>query len=324
MKDQILLPETGYYKANLHCHTTCSDGALTPEETKRVYQEHGYSIIAFTDHYKYYWHHELDDENFLALASYEIALTEQATAEKDWDHCKTYHLNLYDTDPTQNREQKEASPSPWPKIAYDDMDGLNRYIREMNELGFLVCYNHPYWSLQTSKDYDDLQGLFAMEIYNFSSEIDGMNGFSPQSYDDMLRAGQKLFAVATDDNHNAYPIDDPLNDACGGFIQIAAEKLEYQSVISALKKGSFYWSMGPELQGVSIKDNTLVVNTSPVRRIFVLQPGYRNCKVVTGPGETLTHGEFPLTGDEGWIRIMIQDASGLYAGTSAYFLEDLK
>ena len=53
MKDQVLLPETGYYKANLHCHTTIFDGKLTPEETKRVYQEQGYSIIAFTDHHKY-------------------------------------------------------------------------------------------------------------------------------------------------------------------------------------------------------------------------------------------------------------------------------
>ena len=34
MKDQILLPESGYYKANLHCHTTISDGEFTPEEIK--------------------------------------------------------------------------------------------------------------------------------------------------------------------------------------------------------------------------------------------------------------------------------------------------
>ena len=26
MKDQILLPGAGLYKANLHCHTTASDG----------------------------------------------------------------------------------------------------------------------------------------------------------------------------------------------------------------------------------------------------------------------------------------------------------
>ena len=32
---KFLLPESGnYYKANLHCHSTYSDGRLTPEELK--------------------------------------------------------------------------------------------------------------------------------------------------------------------------------------------------------------------------------------------------------------------------------------------------
>lgn len=31
----FLLPETGhFYKANLHCHSTVSDGSRTPEEIK--------------------------------------------------------------------------------------------------------------------------------------------------------------------------------------------------------------------------------------------------------------------------------------------------
>ena len=34
MKDQILLPEGTYYKANLHGHTTLSDGHLTPQQVK--------------------------------------------------------------------------------------------------------------------------------------------------------------------------------------------------------------------------------------------------------------------------------------------------
>ena len=32
---KYLLPESGnFYKANLHCHTKVSDGAMTPEEVK--------------------------------------------------------------------------------------------------------------------------------------------------------------------------------------------------------------------------------------------------------------------------------------------------
>ena len=35
---KYLLPESGnFYKANLHCHTTVSDGSMTPEEVKAHY-----------------------------------------------------------------------------------------------------------------------------------------------------------------------------------------------------------------------------------------------------------------------------------------------
>ena len=35
---KYLLPNTGkFYKANLHCHTTVSDGKSTPEEVKECY-----------------------------------------------------------------------------------------------------------------------------------------------------------------------------------------------------------------------------------------------------------------------------------------------
>ena len=54
MEKRYVLPKEGsFYKANLHCHTVLSDGSLTAEEVKKAYMEHGYSIIAFTDHRKY-------------------------------------------------------------------------------------------------------------------------------------------------------------------------------------------------------------------------------------------------------------------------------
>lgn len=48
---KYLLPEGGsFYKANLHCHSTLSDGALSPAELKEAYKAKGYSVIAYTDH----------------------------------------------------------------------------------------------------------------------------------------------------------------------------------------------------------------------------------------------------------------------------------
>lgn len=321
LEDKVLLPETGYFKANLHCHTVISDGELTPQEIKEAYKAQGYSIVAFTDHERYRWHKELDDESFLALAAYETECCDFETGPGCWPDQRTYHLNLFDTDPTQNPGEKAKSLRPLRR--YGDIPALNEYIADMNRLGFLVCYNHPYWSLQDYTDYAGLRGLFAMEIYNHGCEHDGLYGFNPQSYDEVLRTGQRLFAVATDDNHDCFPIGSPENDSFGGFVRIAAEKLSYQSVIEALKAGKFYWSMGPELQGVSIKNNTLSIDTSPVGKIYVIQEG-RNCyKLLAEPGETLTHAEFPLSGEEGWFRVEVRDDHGLYAGTNAYFMDQL-
>ncbi|MBQ7354842.1 MAG: PHP domain-containing protein, partial [Clostridia bacterium] len=70
---KYLLPESGnFYKANLHCHSTVSDGALAPEELKALYAQNGYSIIAYTDHDVMIPHHDLSDEHFLALVGYEM------------------------------------------------------------------------------------------------------------------------------------------------------------------------------------------------------------------------------------------------------------
>ena len=319
MKDRILLPEGTYHKANLHCHTTLSDGAFTPQQVKEAYMEQGYSIVAFTDHRLYQHHRELDGPGFLALAGLEVDVAE--ASGKGWPWRKCYHLNLVDADPAAHAPQKAASPLP--DCAYEDLEGLNRYIGEMGRLGFLVTYNHPYWSLQDWRDYSGLRGLFAMEIYNHGCEHDGLYGFAPQAYDEMLRAGQRLFALATDDNHDRLPLGHPLNDSFGGFVMVAAHSLSYPAVIEALRAGRFYWSQGPQLRGVSIQGGELVVKTSPVEKIFVTVAGRDSYKAVAAPGESLTQARFPLSGEEGWFRVQVRDGRGLFAGSNACFLDGL-
>ena len=76
-----LLPESGnFYKANLHCHTTLSDGGSTPEQVKETYKAMGYSIVAYTDHDILIPHDDLNDENFLALHGFEMEINEPKKA----------------------------------------------------------------------------------------------------------------------------------------------------------------------------------------------------------------------------------------------------
>ena len=98
---RFLLPKEGkFYKANLHMHTTVSDGKMTLEETKKAFMEKGYSIVAFTDHEIMVPHNDLTDDNFLAITSTEISVNNRRDCP--YPFIKTYHLNFYSSDSTRN------------------------------------------------------------------------------------------------------------------------------------------------------------------------------------------------------------------------------
>ena len=98
---KFLLSEGGnFYKANLHCHTTLSDGKKTPEEVKKIYQDRGYSIVAYTDHDILIPHPELCDESFLALNGFEIECNEPYDKTPyDFNAVKTCHFCCVALDP---------------------------------------------------------------------------------------------------------------------------------------------------------------------------------------------------------------------------------
>ena len=78
-----LLPEQGtFYKANLHCHTTLSDGSLTPLEVRELYRKNGYSVVAFTDHEVLVPHPELRTPDFLPLNGVEVSIIEKDRRDK--------------------------------------------------------------------------------------------------------------------------------------------------------------------------------------------------------------------------------------------------
>ena len=67
----LLRKDGPFRKANLHSHTTKTDGRMTAVEVKGWYKDHGYEIVAFTDHSLYSAYPELKDEQFLPVAGVE-------------------------------------------------------------------------------------------------------------------------------------------------------------------------------------------------------------------------------------------------------------
>lgn len=346
MKRYLLRQCKNRYKANLHCHTVLSDGHLSPEEIKQAYQERGYQIVAFTDHRTYAWHRELNDNSFLALAALEVDINDIFSVPGDFSRVKTWHFNLYDKEPwtrpfAGDRTGEAGWTDPWyegllPAMDYHNTEELNRYIEQMNRNGFLVCYNHPYWSLQDCVDYTSLVGIWGMEIYNYGCEHDGLYGYHPQAYDEMLRSGILCKCVAADDNHNSYPFGHPLCDSFGGYLMIHADELEYSCIIRALTEGnycsvmghpagsSFGSSAGPDILEAYIEDHRLYITASPVKKIYVMTRG-RNCyKAVAEEGTMLTHAVFTLDEKDEYIRISVMDVRGLRADSNVCCVKEEK
>ena len=337
---KYLLPNSGkYYKANLHTHTTVSDGQLTPEEVKTLYKSRGYSILAYTDHEVIALHNDLADEEFLPITSYEISTNEDGF--NDFGYVRTYHINLYAKDPNNSVSPVWTAKKIWPghalayaskeQLAVDWMrhysvDKINELIKLANENGFLVCYNHPVWSLQDRRDYGDLKGLWGVEVYNTGCVHEGFPD-TEQPLDDLLRMNENVFPIAADDMHHP-------KDSCGGWTMVKAEKLEYKAVMDALEKGDFYSSTGPAIQDLYVEDGIVHLSCSPVKAVF-LTTDRRWTKKATSADGSLTKAELDINGwmecnavenkrSRPYIRLVLIDEQGNKAYTRAYYEEELK
>ena len=104
---------------------------------------------------------------------------------------------------------------------------------------------------------------------------------------------------------------------------IQAESLTYPAIMDALKKGNTYASMGPKIYGLYLEENHIIIECSPVEKIYLITQGRDSqCKAVHS-GEILTGASFELTGNEGYVRIQIRDGQGLSANTNAYWVKEL-
>ncbi len=332
---RYLLPERGnFYKANLHSHTTLSDGYLTPEMVKRAYKEKGYSVVAFTDHFVMHDHSSLCDDDFVAINGYELILNGKHSLTENPKTKKSYHLNLLAKSPSVTAQVCFSPDSVWgkakdyiPFVSYvGDMwdyseysaEEANKIIAEANANGFAVCYNHPAWSLHTSEDYCSLSGLLGVEVVNGTSVVNGFGDDNSGVYSQMLYSDLSLVPIAADDNHNEFGTEGERTDSFVGFNMIKAEKLDYESVMRALENRHTYASSGPLLHELYIENDTLHVKCSPVCRVILSTLDRGNVCIQRQNGETLTECDIPLNEKRRHFRIELVDACGNRAFSCMY------
>ena len=335
MKRYLILPTKKQYKANLHCHSTLSDGKLPPEELKAMYKSHGYDILAITDHSHPYNHSAMSDPDFLMLMGYEAYIRESGGPYDTFK--REIHLNFFAKEPDNTAlvcyDKRYVKYIPEDELAKLKKVGgespreysveyVNKFIKTARENGYLVAYNHPYWSMESEADILSYENLNNLELRNTSSYILNRLESGEMLYDVMLRRGMRLGINAGDDNHNHYPEGDPLCDSFGWYTVILADELEYSSVISALENKDSYVSNGPVIKELSVDGDTVTVECSEAQEVYLYGGSKKPSAKLLPKGETATHFELKIDGRMQYIRVSVYDSEGRAANTRGFFRDE--
>lgn len=327
--------EQPQYKANLHCHSVLSDGKLTPEQLKAAYKEHGYSVLAITDHEVPRDHSDLTEKDFLMLTGYEayIRTPDHGVYSQELHTCllskQPHNLKYVNYDKRFCKYLTEEQQNELEKVGTEgarsySVEYINSFVETARENGYLCTYNHPAWSLELYEQISQYRGFFSMEMCNYSSNIINRMEYNAQLYDRLLREGNRIFAHSADDNHNKAPFDSPECDSFGGFTMILSEDLTYPSVISALESGNFYSSMGPIIRELTFDGNKVHIETSPAKQITMLMGGKATRRTLGTKQEPVTGADFEIPNHAPYVRFNILDFEGNCADTRGFFRDELQ
>ncbi|WP_353893692.1 hypothetical protein PRVXH_000452 [Proteinivorax hydrogeniformans] len=222
----------GHYKANLHSHTTNSDGKLDPDQVIAEYYNRDYGILSITDHNHVTWpwsdYTKTDSVGMLSVQGNEIS--------------NNHHMLSYFTDYKSSLTNKKE------------------VLTEIGEKGGLVVMAHP-------GRYNASAGWYA-ELYEKHPNLIGFEAINQGNrYSDDLKLWDKVLSILPADNLVwGFSNDDMHKHEHLGrdWNVFLLTELSEQNLKNAMIKGQFYFS------SISTVDNPVglppVINSVDVDR----------------------------------------------------------
>ncbi|MFA6101419.1 MAG: hypothetical protein WCV67_01130 [Victivallaceae bacterium] len=282
-----------WYKGNTHLHSTASDGGKSFKELAELYKSAGYDFLFRTDH----WVNsdvEKDAENYPLLWFDGVELDGK-------DHTGSYFHVICLGRITGIRSE----------------DGFENGLRSARRQGAITILAHPHWCGNSLEDC--IRWPFdGVEVYNHVCHW--LNGKSSGlvHWDAALNHNPDVLAFAVDDAH-LRPEHPGWN---GGWIMVNAGECTRPAVISAIRRGNFYSSCGPEIQSIACDGTELHVTTSPVRFARLVGPGFRGDRKGCFGGQLITSFSLPLMPEWQYAYLEIEDREGRRAWTNNLFIAD--
>lgn len=255
-----LIGQPRYYKAQMHCHTTNSDGGYSPQNLVEKYKNAGYEIMFITDHNYLTLESEVNVSGVLVIQSEEITFDR---------HMNAFFLNSL-IQPTSGYTCQDAIDAV---KAQGGLIQLNHYCQGP--------FTEPSWAVSVQEIITFSNGPDFLEIWNTGTE-------SVQTHDDksiwdeVLTSGKVVWGSATDDFHPSVMESLEFNK---GWNMIWLDTLTEQNVFNALQTGQFYASTGVVISSYTVTDyvtyKTITLNSN-ASKIAFWGPGHQKIQESNG------------------------------------------
>jgi hypothetical protein len=264
--NHIVRAEAGWYRGELHAHSTESDGKFPVDTVIQAAVDAGLDFFALTDHFTISQWRKL-----LPHLNQPIALLRSVEITSHHGHANLHGMKS------------------WVDVYVDRPDwSMNQAADAVHAQGGLFCVNHAYSGDLGWRAFDfDWDRADLMEIYH---NLEGCNNaFQLMLWDQHLNAGRRIIGVGGIDSHNPFEGRHRLGQL---VTWVEAESLSEQGILDGLRRGRVYVSRGPQIrfsasaggQQVGMWES-LRMDGQPVRldievltdedvRVFVIKNGY--------------------------------------------------
>lgn len=276
-----------WYKGNTHIHTTRSDGGMTYAQVTELYAAASYDFLVAADH----WvvsdvAREPETAGLLWLDGIELDGRDETGA--------LYHVVCLGKVAGITREM-----------------GFGPALEAARQQGALLILAHPQW---TGNTFDDaLRWPFdGVEVYNHVCRWLNGKGEAGAYWNAMLRRRPNTLTFAVDDAH-LRPEHPGWN---GGWIMVNAAECTPEQIVSAIRRGNYYASTGPQIHAIRWDGRQVEVETSAVQFIRLVGPAYLGQRLGNFDGRRLTGARFTLPTEWSYVYLEIEDEQGRRAWTN--------
>ncbi|MBR4910157.1 MAG: CehA/McbA family metallohydrolase [Clostridia bacterium] len=309
IRQQAFIDKKRMLKGGLHCHTTRSDGELSPEETIRLHKQKGYDFLALTDHRLYNYKNFAPEVDITIIPGMEY----NNHQVEGISGIRTFHSVCLG--PEKESGNLYGQDEYYPSVRADTQEEYQATLDTIHKKGNITIYCHPEWSATAVAHFGKLEGNFAVEIYNTGCDFNNDMDYDAPYWDQLLGMGKRIYGVAVDDAHAK-------REYCNGYVMVNAEN-NVNDIIAALKEGKFYSSCGPEIYDFYVDGDKAVVECSPAAKIRLHSERHPTTVIRDSEGK-LTRAEFDLTKNFApydYVRVSVGDSEGRLAWTNPIFLK---